>query len=176
MLTNKLSIDIHSICSAIPSQKLDLNSLSNIFGENEIRKIINTTGISSVRVANEKTTSADLCFAAAEHLLNETKVSRSDIGALIFVSQSPDYKLPQTSHILQQKLGLSTSTFCLDIPLGCSGYIHGLLQAALLINGGCCTNVLVLAGDTTSKMINKLDRSLRMVFWGCRFCNSSYSW
>jgi|694.fasta_scaffold01447_15 3-oxoacyl-[acyl-carrier-protein] synthase-3 len=164
MLTGTLSFDIHSISTAIPSRSTDLNSFSEIFGTTDIKKIINTTGISSIRVVDENTTASDLCFAAAEHLINKTKISRSEIDALIFVSQTPDYKLPQTSHILQQRLGLGTNTFCLDIPLGCSGYIHGLFQAGLLLNSGCCANVLVLAGDTTSKMINKLDRSLRMVF------------
>jgi 3-oxoacyl-[acyl-carrier-protein] synthase-3 len=164
MLTSNLSFEILAISSAVPANKLELKDLSGCFSELEINKIIRTTGISSVRIANDNITSADLCFESAEKLLFETKIPRSSIGALIFVSQTADFKLPQTSHILQSRLGLNKETYCLDIPLGCSGYIHGLLQASLLLNSGCCDYALVLAGDTTSKMINNLDRSLRMVF------------
>lgn len=164
MLTNNLSFEIVAISSAVPMNKLELKDLSDCFSELEIKKIIRTTGISSVRISSEDITASDLCFESAEKLIIETKIPRSSIGALIFVSQTPDYKLPQTSHILQSRLGLNKETYCIDIPLGCSGYIHGLLQASLLLNSGCCNYALVLAGDTTSKMINNLDRSLRMVF------------
>lgn len=75
--------------------------------------------------------------------------------------------LPSTSICLQERLGLTKDTVCMDVHYGCSGYIYGLFQAALWIHSGACANVLLLTGDTTSRIINEHDKSLRMVFGDC---------
>lgn len=157
-------INIAHIASVVPEKSIELDSLDTIYGENEVKKIIKTTGIHRVRYVDENTTSADLCKKAANIILNKKPELRKQIDGLIFVSQSRDYILPQTSHVLQHELQLSTETVCYDLPVGCTGYIYGLFQAALLINSGMCNKVLVLAGDTTSKMISPKDRTVSMVF------------
>jgi 3-oxoacyl-[acyl-carrier-protein] synthase-3 len=91
-------------------------------------------------------------------------VEARDVDGIVFVSQTPDHILPATSVCLQHRLGLPTSAPAFDIPYGCSGYIYGLFQAALLIHAGACRNVLVCAGDTISRFIHPKDRSVRMVF------------
>jgi len=131
---------------------------------NEINKIIKTTGIDSIRIANNNTTTSDLCYIAAESLFSDNHIDRSLIDGLIFVSQTGDYRLPQTSHILQHRLNLPTNTLCLDLPIGCTGYIYGIYQASLMLQSKSCKKVLLLAGDTTSKLINNEDKSLKMVF------------
>jgi len=161
------NIKISAITSYLPKSKLDLSSLSEIYGEKEVANIIKATGIESVRIASSDQTSSDLCFEAAQHLFEMEQIEKDKIGGLVFVSQTTDYILPSTSIILQDRLGLSKETVCIDIHYGCSGYIYGLFQAALWINSGACANVLVLSGDTSSKMINLKDRSLRMVFGDC---------
>lgn len=88
------------------------------------------TGFSALRIADENTTTADLCLKSAEKILQHE--AREDIGALIFVSQTPDYVLPATSHILQERLGLKNDILCLDINEGCSGYVTGVYTAGLL--------------------------------------------
>jgi 3-oxoacyl-[acyl-carrier-protein] synthase-3 len=108
-----------------------------------------------------------MCFQAAIHLLDEERIDRTLIDGLIFVSQTADYILPSTSICLQDRLKLGKETVCLDIHYGCSGYIYGIFQAALWIQSKACRNVLVLAGDTTSKMIHPKDKSMRMVFGDC---------
>lgn len=158
------NIDIRSITTTCPKNKLNFKDLYKLYGKEEVEKIVKVTGIKSVRIADDKTTASDLCEYSAKTLLKKNKIDPKNIDGLIFVSQTRDYELPQTSNILQNKLGLSTSIVCFDLPLGCSGYINGLLQAALLINSNSCKNVLVMAGDTTSKMINYKDRANRMVF------------
>ena len=158
------NIKITTISTCVPKNSLDLFSLSNGENFNEINKIINTTGISSVRIANSETTTSDLCFNAAELLITKNNIDRSSIDGLIFVSQTADYKLPQTSHLLQDRLNLNTDTLRLDLPIGCAGYIYGIYQASLMIQSNSCNKVLLLAGDTTSKIINNEDKSLKMVF------------
>ena len=158
------NISVTGIQSVIPKNKLDFQSFYNLFGEGEVKKIIRTTGISSVRVAHENVTSSDLCYDAARLLMERMDVASNQIDGIVFVSQTRDYLLPQSSSILQHRLGLPETCVCFDLPIGCSGYIYGLLQAAMLINSGACQKVLLLAGDTTSRLINPRDRAARMVF------------
>lgn len=150
--------------TVIPEDVLKLETLGTLYGKDVVRKIIATTGIKEVRIADNETTASDLCYQAALHLIDHMDLVKDEIDGLIFVSQTNDYSLPQTSNVLQSRLGLNENVFCLDIRLGCSGYVLGLFQASLLINSGACKKVLVLAGDTTSKIINPKDKSLRMVF------------
>lgn len=158
------NISISGISTVVPEDVLKLETLSSVYGLEDVRKIIATTGIKEVRIADNETTASDLCYQAAQHMIDYMDIVKDQIDGLIFVSQTNDYSLPQTSNVLQSRLGLNENVFCLDIRLGCSGYIVGLFQASLLINSGACKNVLVLAGDTTSKIINPKDKSLRMVF------------
>ena len=158
------NIEIAAISSYLPKAEIDLRSLSDEYGMNEVEKIIKATGIESVRVAGDEQTSSDMCIEAVNFLCEKENLERERIDGLIFVSQTPDYILPSTSVVLQHRLGLRKDTLCLDIRYGCSGYIYGLFQAALWINSGACRNVILLVGDTSTRLINPKDRSLRMVF------------
>ena len=157
-------IEISAISSCVPKSMLDLSSLSNQFGKKEINKIIKTTGIKSIRVSEKGVTTSDLCFMSSKKIMLDCNIRPEEIDGLIFVSQTADYKMPQTSHILQNRLGLKKETICFDLPVGCNGYIYGLFQASLLIQSGACNKILVMCGDTTTKIINDHDRSLKMVF------------
>ena len=157
---------ITSICCSVPSNSVDLISYSKEIGieKKEAEKIIKTTGISEIKLTHEDQTSFDLCYDAAKHILNQMNQNDiENIDCILYVSQTRDFILPQTSNIFQNKLGLNTDVICLDIPLGCSGYVYGLFQANLLINAGC-NKVLLLAGDASTKMISKYDKTVSMVF------------
>lgn len=151
----------------LPVNKLEMRSLEAVYGGAEVENIIKATDIERVRIADMGMTSSDMCQKAAEYLFDMKSTDKSVIDGLIFVSQTSDYILPATSICLQDRLGLSENTICIGIHYGCSGYIYGLFQAACWISSGMCSKVLVLAGDTTSRMINPLDKSLRMVFGDC---------
>lgn len=158
------NISISGVQAVIPKEKLDFHTLDELFGKSEIDKIIRTTGISGVRVAPVSTTASDICYEAADLLFKRMNLNRDEVNGLVFVSQTRDFLLPQTSSVLQHRLGLPESTVCFDLPIGCSGYIYGLFQASMLINSGACEKVVLLAGDTTSRIINERDRASRMVF------------
>ena len=158
------NVNIQAITSWLPKNVLEMSSLVSLFGERDVFNIIKATGVERARIADETMTSSDMCFNAALYLIEKEHLDLSKIDGLVFVSQTADYILPSTSNILQARLALNKSTICLDIRHGCSGYIYGIFQAALWINAGACNKVIVLAGDTSSKMINEKDRSLRMVF------------
>lgn len=161
------NIEIKAIASWLPTNVLDLCTLAELFGEKEVSSIIRATGIEKVRVADETMTASDMCISAAKHLLVEERVDLSKIDGIVFVSQTPDFIMPSTSTCIQSALGLSKETVCIDIHYGCSGYIYGIFQASNWINSNSCENVLVLSGDTSTKIINPRDRSLRMVFGDC---------
>jgi len=161
------NIKIQAIAAYLPSKVLEMRSLADIYGEKTVETIIQATGVERVHVAASDETSSDMCFEAAIMLIEEEGISRENIDGLIFASQTSDYRLPATSIILQDRLGLTKETVCFDLPYGCSGYIYGIFQASLLISSGTCKNVLVLAGDTSTKMINAKDRAQRMVFGDC---------
>lgn len=161
------NISIQSVASWLPENVLELRTLGKLYGEAEVESIIKATGVERVRIADSGMTSSDMCQKAAEHLIKQDGIDKAQIDGLVFVSQTTDYILPATSICLQDRLGLSQDTVCIDIHYGCSGYIYGLFQAACWIHSGMCSNVLVLAGDTSTRMINPMDKSLRMVFGDC---------
>jgi 3-oxoacyl-[acyl-carrier-protein] synthase-3 len=160
MLVTIPNISVRSIAAAFPKAPVDLSALAEIFGVQEVQRIIKDTGISKVRLAEAGICASDLCERAAAKVLAETD---SAVGGIVFVSQTPDYLLPATSLILQHRLGLAKDVVAFDINYGCSGYVYGLYQAALLINSGSCNAVLLCVGDVISRFISPADRSLRML-------------
>jgi 3-oxoacyl-[acyl-carrier-protein] synthase-3 len=155
---------IAGIAAAVPRRSLDLAEYAPQWGATDVANIIRNTGISHVRLAPESTTTADLCHAATLSLLTALGIEAGAIDGIVFVSQTADYIMPATSAVLQHRLGVSRQAVALDVNYGCSGYLYGLLQADLLIHAGMCRSVLVLAGDTTTRLINPRDRALRMLF------------
>ncbi len=158
------NVEIKSIATCLPEGILEMSSLKEKFGEKEVEDTIKGSGIERLHVAAKDETTADLCQRAAELLFEKDIIDRSTIDGVVFVTQTFDYYNPATSCVLQGKLGLSNDCVCFDISYGCSGYIYGIFQAASLIGSGACNNVLVMAGDTNSKVVNKELKSSLMVF------------
>lgn len=161
------NVQLKAVGSWLPTNKLEMTDLGKMYGDAEVANIIKATGVERARIADADMCSSDMCQKAAEELLEKEGVDKAEIDGLVFVSQTCDWILPATSISLQDRLGLSKNTVCIDIHYGCSGFIYGLFQAATWVSTGACKNVLVLAGDTTSRMYNPNDKSLRMVFGDC---------
>lgn len=156
-------VRLRAVTASLPSTSQSMASMASLFGELEVRRIVHSTGVESVRVAGELTT-GDLCFAAARHLMVATATDPASIDAVVVVTQTPDDLMPGVAMQLQRRLGLSTEVVAFDINYGCSGYVYGLYQAAMLIRAGGCSKVLLCTGDVTSKLLNGGDRHVRMVF------------
>jgi len=127
------------------------------------KKISSKIGIKQRYVSNELT-AADLAERASVRLFAEHNIDRASIDALILCTQSPDYFLPTTACVLQEKLGLSTQVAAFDFNLGCSGYVYGLGIAKGLIAAGIASNVLFLTAETYNKYIHPRDRGNRTLF------------
>lgn len=157
-------VGIHSIAACVPS-KIEYNKdLGYLIPEDKIAKTINDIGILERRIADKDVCASDLCFRAAEQLFKDTGIERDSIQALIFVSQTSDYHQPATAPILQHRLGLNTSTLCFDVNLACSGYVYGLSIAYSFCTQMGCDRVLLLVGETMSKITSDYDRESKPLF------------
>lgn len=126
---------------------------------------VNTTGIAKHRNSSTGICSSDLCIAAAERLLSDLSWEKSEIEAIVFVSQTHDYyNVPATSCLIQERLGLKKECYTLDIALGCSGWVYGMSVISSLMLGGTIKKALLLAGDTPSKFCSPDDKSTYPLF------------
>jgi 3-oxoacyl-[acyl-carrier-protein] synthase-3 len=122
------------------------------------------TGIAKRYIAAPRETASDLAVAAARKLFAENRISPSEIDFILLCTQTPDYPLPTTACLIQDRLGIPTRAGALDFNLGCSGFVYGLALADGLIQSGQARNVLFLTSETYSKYISPDDRSLRTIF------------
>ena len=157
------NVKIEGISAAVPKEKFsnwDYDKLT----EAERRMLIKTTGVETKRIAPLGLTTSDLCFAAAEKLIEELQWRKEDIQVLVFLSQSPDYYLPATAIILQDRLNLPKSCMAFDIGLGCSGFPYGLsIISSLLSTTGLKKGLLVM-GDVSSATCSYDDKSTFPLF------------
>jgi len=159
------NVKIAGISVCVPEQVVENVAFGqNIFGNEELQKTIDSIGVNYRHVAPAGLCTSDLCYEAAKDLLGKLAVNPAEIGAIIFITQTPDYRLPATACILQERLGLNKSTMAFDINLGCSGYIYGLNIGFGLLNQSVIKKVLLLVGDTITKCISPMDRSGSVLF------------
>ncbi len=163
-MVNKIkNISLRGLSACVPktiSKTMDYEWITL----DERKLFIKNTGIEERRVAIPDITTSDMCEKAANELLNKLNWERSSVDVLIFVSQSPDYFLPATSAILQNKLGLNKSVIAFDVNLGCSGYVYGLYLLSSLLTLGTCKRGLLLAGDKSTLSTSYKDKSTYPLF------------
>ena len=125
---------------------------------NTDEKTVENVGIKEKRIADPGVTASDLCFKAAEKLIADNNIDKNSIDMVLFMSQLPDYRIPATAPLLQHRLGLPTTTAALDLSLGCSGWVYALSTAMAYASMEGINRVLLLDGDTLSKIINPKDK------------------
>lgn len=157
-------VRIHSIATTVPSNSKSIDEELELFGnQRAINKLKNITGLHYRRIVDENTTSVDLCSYSVKNLLQELQIDKNEIDGVVFVTQTPDYRIPNCASVVQGMLGLGEQCICYDINHGCSGYIYGLLNVFSLVETGVCKKMLLLVGDTLSKVINPKDKSLVII-------------
>ena len=157
------NVSITKLCVSVPD---NFRSVKNDWrgDEKEINKIIKNTGVQTRYEADESLCTSDLCFESAQKIILSGGIDPESIDGLILVSQTPDFFLPATSCVIHGKLGLSKSCATFDVNLGCSGYVYGLWLASSLINAAGLKKVLLLSGDTVTKICPDNDRSTWPLF------------
>jgi 3-oxoacyl-[acyl-carrier-protein] synthase-3 len=155
-------IGMAGMAAAVPSKIIDAETLTKKFEKEYIEKFIKSTGISSCHQTYENQTASDLGYVAAEHLLGSKGIDRNQIGILIFVSTSPDYRKPATSCVLQKRLGLKQDCACIDLVHGCAGFMYGHQTMQSLMQTSECSYGLLITAETSSKVIDQNNSNCMM--------------
>lgn len=155
---------IGPISIAFPEKLETCQTLLEEHPEWKMAEIKEKTGVDRRYIAAPQQTAGDLAVAASEKLIADFAIDRSTIDFVMLCTQTPDYVLPTTACLIQDRLSLPTTCGALDFNLGCSGFIYGLALADGLIQSGNAKRILLLTAETYSKYIDKDDRSLRTIF------------
>jgi 3-oxoacyl-[acyl-carrier-protein] synthase III len=152
------------LVSCVPSREIGNEFFLDRFDQASINDVVKMIGVNKRRWVDSETTTRDLCKAAGRRLLTDLAWDPETVDAIIFVSQTPDFRLPATACALQADLGLSTACIAFDLNLGCSGYPYALWLGMTMIQTGAARRVLLAVGDTVSKIIDPEDRSTALLF------------
>lgn len=157
-------VGITAMSAAVPRRVVKGREYTEVFSQEEANEIVDKTGIEERRFSDEETCSSDLCFAAAEKLIADNNINKEEIDLLVFISQTPDYRMPATSVTLQHRLSLPNSTIAFDITLGCSAFIYGLSVVYGMMERSGLRKALLLDGETRSKVYSPRDRRSAFLF------------
>lgn len=155
---------INAISYYLPEKVLTNEELVSEFPEWSVEKVAKKVGIARRHISAEKETAGDMAAKAAERLFDEYNIDRTIVDFVVLCTQSPDYFLPSTACVIQNRLGLSTSCGAFDFNLGCSGYEYGLAIAKGFVVSGIAKNVLLLTAETYTKYIHPKDKGNRTIF------------
>jgi 3-oxoacyl-[acyl-carrier-protein] synthase-3 len=158
-----LNIEIQHIAYYLPEKKLSNSQLATEFGKSE-EDILKITGVKNRNVRAEHQIGSDLGYMAAEKLFSNYPYLKDNIDLLIFCTEGLDYKAPTTASTLHYKLGLKESCACIDLPMGCAGFVYGLgiAKASLLTEDVSC--VLFITADIPTSVIHSQDFEMRAIF------------
>ena len=153
------NVRIAGVSACVPNRIVKTAELG-ILNEEESLTFDNTVGIKERRLGPDSLCASDMCQAAAERLISELGWDKESIDALIFESVTGDYyPTPPTSCLLQDRLGLSSNCFCLDLPMGCCGSLYAINVAGNMLSAGNIHRALLLVGDTALRMGSMRDKS-----------------
>lgn len=154
---------IAGVVACVPPRIVGNEIFVDRFGEG-VADVTKMTGVQHRHWVDDNTTTSDLCETAALRLLDGLDWTADTVDALIFVSQTPDYRLPATATSLQARLGLRSGIIAFDVNLGCSGYPYGLWLAMMMVSSGAARRVLLAVGDTSSRVVDPNDRATALLF------------
>jgi len=161
---NFKNIRVAGVACAVPTNEVKTETYKPLFGDEEVEKFMEMTGVRASHRTTEHQTCSDLGYRAASELLAKKGIDPNEIGALIFSSHSPDYRRPSTAFVLQYRLGIPKEAVCYDISLGCSSLVVGMQTIASIMNTGDIKKALLVVGDTAGKSVYPEDRSSAMLF------------
>ncbi len=152
------NVGIRAIAACVPANIAYNKDLTSIMSAEEVEKMISSVGISERRISDSDVFASDLCYKAAKKLMEDNDVEPKSIDMLLFMSQTADYRSPATACILQHRLGLSKDCAAMDLSLACSGYTYALSCAFAYASMEGINRVLLLDGETFSKVVNPRDK------------------
>lgn len=161
---NFKNIKISCVASAVPTTIVKATDFIPQFGEEAVQKFSEGTGVKQFRKTAEHQTASDLCFAAAEKIIETKGVNRDEIGALVFIAHSTDYRRPATACVLHKRLALAKDCVAFDVSLGCSAFVYGVNIVCSMMQSSNISKALLLCGESLTKMVHPKDKSVAMLF------------
>ena len=155
---------IKGISYYLPERVVTNEELLKEFPEWSVDKVAAKVGVNSRHLAAADETAGDMAEKAACKLFEEYNVNPKEIDFLLLCTQSSDHFLPSTACILQNRLGIPTSSGAFDYNLGCSGCVYGMAMAKSFVDSGLAKNVLLLTAETYQKYLHPSDKSNRSIF------------
>ena len=157
-------VGITAMAAAVPSRIINNYEYTDYFPAEQVKEVVDKVGVFERRFADSETCSSDLCMAAAEKLIADNNIDKNEIDLLVFLSQTPDYRMPATSICLQERLGLPNSCIAFDMQMGCAGFCYALSVVYGMMQGGNIRKALILDGETRSKVYSPRDRRSAFLF------------
>lgn len=154
------NVKISGIAAAVPTKVKEVIDQECFSSKEEAERTIALTHVERSRIAPEGMCCSDLCYEAADKLIEKLKWDRNEIEAIVYVSISRDYHAPATASLLQDRLGLTKECMAFDMPFACSGFVYGLCTIASLVETGNIKKALLLVGETTSRWQCSRDKTL----------------
>lgn len=155
---------IKAISYYLPERIMTNDELVSLFPEWSVEKVASKVGVDFRHLAASNETAGDMAEKAARKLFDEYHVNPKEIDFVMLCTQSPDYFLPSTACVLQNRLGIPKNSGAFDYNLGCSGCVYGLALAKGLILAGIARNILLLTSETYNKYLHPQDKSNRSIF------------
>ena len=155
---------IAGVVSCVPSNNIDNSQFEDRFGGDSVADVVKMIGVLNRRQVAPGQTTGELCLKAGATLLVRLGWSPDSVDGLIFLTQTPDYRLPATACALQHELGLPPGILAFDINLGCSGYPYALWLASTIIQSGAAKRLLIAVGDTISRVVDPGARATARLF------------
>ncbi len=152
------NVGIRAMSACVPQGVVYNKDLGYLIPEEEIQKTVDSIGVRERRIADPDVCASDLAYKAALKLMEDNSIDPSSIDVLLFMSQTADYRIPATAPLLQERLGLSIDTLAMDLSLGCSGFVFALSTAYAYASLPDVNRVLLLDGETFSKIVNRNDK------------------
>ena len=157
-------IGITAMAGAVPKRVINNYEYTKFFPADQVKEVVDKVGVFERRFADSETCSSDLCYAAAEKLIADNNIDKSEIDLLVFLSQTPDYRMPATSICLQERLSLPNSCIAFDMQMGCAGFAYAVSVVYGMMQGGNIRKALILDGETRSKVYSPKDRRSAFIF------------
>lgn len=157
-------IKIAGMSAAVPTERIPVESFNEAFGEENVRKFSEMTGVKSIHRSRPEQTAGDLGYEAARQVLEKSSTNPGEIGMLIFVTQKPDYRVPSTAFVLHKRLDLPKECSAFDLNLACSGFIYGMQLIMSMLQQSESKKALLITGDTSVRTLSPHDRTMIMLF------------
>lgn len=141
------NVRLEALATTVPRNRVSVEvRVSDLMTTKRVKRVIAGTGVEKVCVAEPGVCASDLCVAAANRLFDEGLVKREEIGAILFVTQKPDYPIPATAYSMQARLGLGTDVLAFDVNCSCAGFVYGIHIASSMLSN-LYKKVLLCCGD-----------------------------